>query len=50
MLVLKHLTFFLPLCHPQAVLAQGGAGQPTQTQDLEPVQRGFCCHHVLLRF
>ena len=34
---------------PQAISAQGRAGQPAQTQDLGPVQGGLWCHHVLLR-
>lgn len=34
---------------PQAVSTQGGAGQPTQTQNVGLVQRGLWCHYVLLR-
>lgn len=37
-----------PNC-PQAVSTPGRAGQPTQTQDLGPVQGRLWCHHVLLR-
>lgn len=31
----------------QAVLAQGRAGQPTQTEDVGPLQGRLWCHHVL---
>lgn len=38
-----------PLNSQQAVSTQRGAGQPTQTKDLGPVQGGLWCHYVLLR-